>query len=55
MKEPKKMGRPTQEKKAHDIRVRLPDRIYENVKIYSDNHKQTISETVREALDMLTK
>lgn len=49
----KKMGRPLSEdgRKAHDLRVRVPETLYNRVVRYSEEHDQTTAETVREALN----
>lgn len=51
--EEKKMGRPTEEKKDHDLKVRVSDRLFRKTKSYAQENDQSIAETLREALEKL--
>ena len=44
-------GRPTDCKKAVEVKVRVTPEMDERIMDYSKEHKQTKAETVREALD----
>ena len=47
----KRIGRPTTDPKTHDLRVRVNDKMYSKVKVYSKEHNQTLTDTIRECID----
>ena len=47
----KKMGRPTDNPKGKDVRVRVTEDVYQKILEYSERNSQTASETIREALE----
>ena len=53
---PKKPGRPVEpEAKRHDIKVRVDDRMYNNLVEYSAKHERTKAEVIRKSLDKFLK
>ena len=53
---PKKPGRPVEpEAKRHDIKVRVDDRMYNNLVEYSAKHERTKAEVIRMSLDKFLK
>lgn len=44
-------GRPTDRRKAVEVKIRVTPEMDERIMDYSKEHKQTKAETVREALD----
>ena len=56
MSVPKKPGRPVEpEAKRHDIKVRVDDKMYNNLVEYSVKHEQTKAEVIRMSLDKFLK
>lgn len=53
MKEQKKLGRPTEEIKNHEIKVRVSDRLYKRLRAYAESKGQSTAETIREALEKM--
>lgn len=53
---PKKSGRPVEPgAKRHDIKVRVDDRMYNNLVEYSVKHERTKAEVIRMSLDKFLK
>lgn len=49
---PRKPGRPVEpEAKRHDIKVRVDDKMYNNLVAYSKQYKLTKAEVIRKSLD----
>ena len=50
MERKKKMGRPTDDPKGNDIRVRVNDELYAKISEYSEKHNITKAEAIRNIL-----
>ena len=50
MEQKKKMGRPTDDPKGNDIRVRVNDELYAKISEYSEKHNTTKAEAIRNIL-----
>ena len=50
MEQKKKMGRPTDDPKGNDIRVRVNDELYAKISEYSEKHTITKAEAIRNIL-----
>lgn len=56
MEVPKKKGRPIEpEAKRHDIKVRINDKMYDNLVDYSEKHDKPKAEVIRMSLDRFLK